>query len=183
MRLGLGLVLSLCSLRLAAGRPAVHSPLRAGTPVLTLEAADEMADAAIAEARARSFNDITVYVVDASGRTLVSKRMLGCPPLPSKLAHAKAMACVSTHASSRALKDKYVPDRAPQLVAMTVIGTSCGLPLAAVPGGVLCRDGASNCVVGAVGVSGASADEDEHCALAAALAVGLTTEPAKSALE
>mmetsp|Transcript_36894 Transcript_36894/g.91850 ORF Transcript_36894/g.91850 Transcript_36894/m.91850 type:complete len:278 (+) Transcript_36894:1786-2619(+) len=51
----------------------------------------------------------------------------------------------------------------------------------AVPGGVLCRDAASN-VVGAVGVSGASADEDEHCAILAAQAVGLTTEPAASAL-
>ena len=41
-----------------------------GPPVLTLEAADAMASAALAEATARSFNDISVCVVDASGRVL-----------------------------------------------------------------------------------------------------------------
>ncbi|KAJ1636454.1 hypothetical protein T492DRAFT_959049, partial [Pavlovales sp. CCMP2436] len=160
------------------GGPSWLAP---GKPVLTLDAADVMANAAIREARIRGFNDISVFVLDAHGRTIVSKTMLGCPNLPQRLAHAKAMSAVSTHSSSRALRDKYVPDRTPQLIAMTVVGTACELPLAAVPGGVLCRDAASN-VVGAVGVSGASADEDEHCAILAAQAVGLTTEPAASAL-
>jgi len=160
-----------------ASRSAI---LAAGRPTLTLEAADTMANAAINEARTRGFNDISVHVLDATGRTVVSKCMLGCPSLPHKLAHAKAMLCVSTHSSSRAVKDKYVPERTPQLLAMTIVGTDCATPIAAVPGGVLCR--ADGVVVGAVGVSGASADEDEHCALAAAHAVSLATEPAESAL-
>ena len=62
--------------------------------------------------------------------------MLNCPSLPHKLAHAKAMLCVSTHSSSRAVKDKYVPERTPQLLAMTIVGTDCATPIAAVPGGV-----------------------------------------------
>jgi uncharacterized protein GlcG (DUF336 family) len=125
---------------------------------------------------------ISVFVLDASGRTLVSKTMVACPTLPQKLAHAKALGCVSTHAaSSRALRDKYVPNRTPQLVAMTIVGTDCSLPIAAVPGAVLCRD-ASNHVVGAIGVSGASADEDEHCAIVGAQAIGLRTQPSESAL-
>ena len=37
-------------------------------------------------------------------------------------------------------------------------------------------------VVGAIGVSGASADEDEHCAVMGAKAVGLVTEPTESPL-
>ena len=160
-----------------ASRSAI---LAAGRPTLTLEAADTMANAAINEARTRGFNDISVHVLDATGRTVVSKCMLNCPSLPHKLAHAKAMLCVSTHSSSRAVKDKYVPERTPQLLAMTIVGTDCATPIAAVPGGVLCRD--DGVVVGAVGVSGASADEDEHCALAAAHAVSLATEPAESAL-
>ena len=162
----------------AADRSAILAP---GKPTLTLTAADTMASGAIAEAEARGFNDIAVFVLDANGRTIVSKTMPGCPNLPHELAHAKAMACISTHASSRALKEKYLPDRLYQLTAMTVVGTDARMPLAAVPGGVLCRDEAGT-VVGAVGVSGASADEDEHCALAAAQAVGLATEPTASAL-
>ena len=46
---------------------------------------------------------------------------------------------------------------------------------------MLCRDAANN-VVGAIGVSGAASDEDEHCAILGAKAVGLVTEPADSAL-
>ena len=55
-------------------------------------------------------------------------------------------------------------------------------PFIAVPGGVLCRDEAKN-VVGAIGVSGATADEDEHCAVVGAQAIGLVTEPAESPLK
>ena len=169
------------ALLLTASAEARSAILAPGRPTLTLEAADTMANAAINEARTRGFKDISVHVLDASGRTVVSKCMLGCPSLPHKLAHAKAMLCVSTHSSSRAVKDKYVPERTPQLLAMTIVGTDCATPIAAVPGGVLCRDD-DGTVVAAVGVSGASADEDEHCALAAARAVGLATEPGASAL-
>ena len=150
--------------------------------MLTLEAADEMASAALREARTRRFKDISVTVVDASGRVLVAKTMLGCPNLPPKLAHAKATLCTSMHASSRALRDKYVPDKTPQLIAMSIIGTDNQMPLAAFPGGVLCRDAGKD-VVGAIGVSGAAADEDEHCAIVAAQSVGLVTEPATSQLQ
>ena len=153
-----------------------------GKPVLTLAAADEMTNAAIREAEARGFNDVAVFVLDAQGRTLVSKAMLGVPSLPQKLAHAKAMVCVATHSNSRAVREKYVPDRTPQLLQMSIVGAAVEQPLAAVPGGVLCRDAAQN-VVGAVGVSGASADEDEHLAVVAAQAIpGLVSEPAISPL-
>ena len=75
-------------------------------PQLSLEAADAMASAAIAEAKTRKFKDISVFVVDATGRVLVSKPMLNCPPLIPEIAHGKAGAAVGTHSSSRALKDK-----------------------------------------------------------------------------
>lgn len=127
------------SLLLAASAEARSAILAPGRPTLTLEAADTMANAAINEARTRGFKDISVHVLDATGRTVVSKCMLGCPTLRHKLAHAKAMLCVSTHSSSRAVKDKYVPERTPQLLAMTIVGTDCATPIAAVPGGVLCR--------------------------------------------
>jgi glc operon protein GlcG len=157
--------------------------LAAGNPQLTLEAADTMASAAIAECKSKGFKDVSVFVLDGTGRTLVSKTMLGVPPLIPAIAEAKAGAAIGTHASSRALKDKYVPDRTPQLLAMTTIGAATAQPFAAVPGGVLCRDTATGAVIGAIGVSGASADEDEHCAIVGAQACMFKTEPAKSALQ
>ena len=156
--------------------------LAAGTPQLTLEAADTMASAAIAECKRKGFKDVSVFVLDGSGRTLVRKTMLGVPPLIPAIAEAKAGAAIGTHANSRALKDKYVPDRTPQLLAMTTIGASVHRPFAAVPGGVLCRDTKSGAVIGAIGVSGASADEDEHCAVVGAHSCGFLTDPANSAL-
>ena len=149
---------------------------------LTLEAADAMAQAAIDEARAKSFNDVSVSVFDAFGRELVAKTLPGCPLLIPQMAKAKAGAAIGTHANPRALKDKYLPDRQAQLLAMTTISNGAGMPFVAVPGGVLCRD-ADGDVVGAIGVSGASADEDEHCGVVGAQAAGWKTEPAQSALE
>jgi uncharacterized protein GlcG (DUF336 family) len=143
-----------------------------------------MANAALKEARERKYKPISVYVLNASGRTVVSKTMLGVPSMPQELAHAKAQLCVSVHSSSRAMRDKYLgrgEEGKSQLLVMTTIGSAANQPLAAVPGGVLCRDSDKN-VVAAVGVSGAAADEDEHCAITAALAVGLVTEPAVSPL-
>ena len=64
---------------------------------------------------------------------------------------------------------------------MGEIGAMVNQPLAAFPGGVLCRDASKN-VVGSIGVSGAAADEDEHCAITAAQSIGLSTEPSTSAL-
>lgn len=148
---------------------------------LTLEAADIMANTALAEAKAKQFKDISVTVLDASGRILVSKTQPGCPRLVPALATAKAGAVIGTHANSRALKDKYLPDRMAQLLAMTTVSGNTGTDFAAVPGGILCRD-AEGSVVAAIGVSGATADEDEHCGVVGAQAVGLVTEPAASAL-
>lgn len=69
------------------------------------------------------------------------------------LQRAKAGAAIGTHAASRALVDKYVPDRMAQLLAMTTLANANQQPFVAVPGGVLCRDAEQN-VIGAIGVSG-----------------------------
>jgi glc operon protein GlcG len=137
----------------------------------------------LAEAKARKFKDISVFVVDCNGRVIVSKTQIGCPRLNPSIALGKAGAAIGTHSSSRALKDKYtLSDRTPQLLAMTTISDSNKLPFIAVPGGVLCRD-EHGIVVGAIGVSGASADEDEHCAVIGAQICGFVTEPATSPLK
>lgn len=108
-------------LKLRGGKADDSRWLIPGKPTLTLEAADEMASAAIREATERGFNDVAVFVLDANGRTIVSKAMLNVPNLPVKLAHAKAMICVSTGSNSRAVRDKYVPDRTPQVAALETV--------------------------------------------------------------
>ena len=46
--------------------------------------------------------------------------MVGVPNLIPAIAEAKAGAAIGTHSSSRALKDKYVPDRYAVTVARTL---------------------------------------------------------------
>ena len=157
-----------------------------GTPALTLEAADHMSNVALNECAARSFRPVSVCVLDPSGRTLVQKTMVACATLAPDLAQAKARTCVGFHISSRQFRDGYINSeglgaKMPQALAMSIVGASAQQAVASFPGGVLCRDSANN-VVGAIGVSGAASDEDEHCAILGAQAVGLITEPAKSAL-
>ena len=161
---------------------ATSSPVVVSRKQLTLEAADTMASAALAEAAARNFKHVSVCVLDSSGRELVHKAPPECPLLIPAIARAKAGASIGTHSSSRALKDKYLPERMAQLVSMGVISAATQPNnFAAVPGGVLCRDKDGD-IVGAIGVSGASADEDEHCAIAGAAAIGLQTEPSCSSI-
>ena len=64
-----------------------------------------------------------------------------------------------------------------------IAAQSLQAPLAPFPGGVLVRGRAGGAVVGAIGVSGASADEDEECAIAGVRALGadFVTEPAGAA--
>lgn len=164
----------------------VPEALRPGSPILTLEAADEMTNVALREASSRSFNPVSVCVMDASGRTLVSKTMIGSSGLASEFARAKASTCIGMHCSSRELRDMYVNSegggpKVPQVLAMGTAAAAANQPMAPFPGGVLCRDATQN-VVCAIGVSGARSDEDEHCAITAAKAVGLLTEPASSQL-
>jgi uncharacterized protein GlcG (DUF336 family) len=160
--------------------------LAPGAPVLTLEAADQMANEALREASICGFNPISVVVMDAGGRVIISKTMISCAKLAPDFAQAKAAACIGQHCSSRELRDKYVNDQGtgpkmPQLVAMGIVGAAANHAIAPFPGGVLCRDTAGN-VICAMAVSGAASDEDEHCAIVAAQSVGLVTEPAVSQL-
>jgi len=157
-----------------------------GKPVLTLEAADEMATVALREAQSRSFNPVSVCVMDAGGRTIVTKTMIESSGLAPAFAACKASTCIAMHCSSRELRDMYISSegagpKMPQVLAMGTAGAAASLPLAPFPGGVLCRDAAQN-LLGAIGVSGARSDEDEHCAITAAQSVGLVTEPASSQL-
>lgn len=91
--------------------PSSVSLVTDAKPQLTLEAADAMATAAVAEATAKKFKDISVFVLDASGRVLVSKTMLNCPPLIPEIAHGK----VRSHASTPARTPPCTSTRPPLL--------------------------------------------------------------------
>ena len=133
---------------------------------LSLEVADIIATATVQTCLSKKFQPITVVVLDAAGHVVVSKRMDGCSPLGyPEFAAAKAKTAIITKHSSRTFRDKYTKDKKDsskfcQMLAMCTITQGNMAPF---PGGVVLKSGGE--VVGAVGVSGSTADEDELCAL------------------
>ena len=131
-----------------------------------MEIANKIADGAIDTCRLNGFNDFAVSVVNAAGQTIVHKVMDGCksPTIPL-YATAKAYTCISTMMSSREFRDKYTKDnntgRYCQMLSMVQITDG---KLAPFPGGVLIKNTQGK-IIGAVGCSGAAADEDEYCCL------------------
>lgn len=156
---------------------------------LTLSAADAIANASIAAvADLATRKPMCVTVLDSAGGILVQKRMDGCPDgAYVKISYAKARTCIHLRTSSRAFREKYTGSgevaKFTQAAGMVSIMEGELVP---VSGGVLIRstssaDGSTTVVVGAIGVSGAAADEDEYLAWKGVRAMtskgGLSTVP------
>ena len=134
-------------------------------PQLTLEHADTIANNIITCCKRNNFAPVTVFILDAWGSTLVSKRMDGCSPVGiPDFARAKAYSCVVNKYPSRVFRDRYTADEASakfgQMLGMVAISQGQMAPF---PGGILLKLGED--VIGSVGVSGAAGDEDEYCAI------------------
>lgn len=105
-------------------------------------------------------------MVDEQANVLVQKRMDGCIHVGiPEFSYAKAYTCVVTSLSSREFRDKYTSENNPaKFCQMNSMIDISGGRMAAFPGGILIRN-RDNDVVGAIGVSGASGDEDEYVCL------------------
>lgn len=153
---------------------------------LTLSAADAIANASIAAVSdLAAHKPMCVTVLDSAGGILVQKRMDGCPDgAYVKMSYAKAATCIHLRTSSRQFREKYTGSgeaaKFTQAAGMVSIMEGELVPVA---GGVLVRSSADGCtVVGAIGVSGAAADEDEYLAWKGVRAMtskgfGLSTVP------
>ena len=128
------------------------------------EDAQRMLDAARAEAK-KMGKAVTIVVVDGSGAPVVLERLDGTAAMTTLVAEGKAGASVFTGRDSALLKA--MADNNPALAA--AVAQRLGGRFMPLQGAVvLRRDGE---VVGAVGVSGASSEEDEQIAKAGAAVV------------
>lgn len=138
---------------------------------LDLATARTILDTALATARARGLKPLCVAVLDAAGSLKALAREDGTSPMRPKIAHAKAHGAIAMGLGSRALSDR--AERQPHFIA--AMGQLAEGALVAVPGGVLIRRGGE--IVGAVGITGDTSDNDEACAVAAIEAAGLEADP------
>jgi uncharacterized protein GlcG (DUF336 family) len=126
--------------------------------LLTLQQADRIIDSALQKARQLKLPPLAVVVLDDSGHIKAVKREDGASMFRVDIGQAKAWGAVAMGCSSRALANRAKQN---QNFFLGLAATSSGRLLPQ-QGGVLIRDG-GGAFLGAVGISGASGDEDEAC--------------------
>lgn len=136
---------------------------------LSLEKAAIIVDETLARAREWKLRPMCVAVLDDGGHLKVLKREDGAGILRPRIAVGKAWGALGLGASSRSIAER-LRDRPSFLGALADMSGGKVVPAA---GGLLICDGDE--VVGAVGVSGGTSDEDEDIARAGIAAAGLDT--------
>jgi uncharacterized protein GlcG (DUF336 family) len=134
---------------------------------MKLETAQTIVAAAVAHARAQKMKPLAVAVMDARGAIRALAAEDGTSRGRAKIAIGKANGAIEMGLGSRALAKR--AEQMPQFIA--ALDNALG-GLIPVPGGVLARDGSGE-IVGAVGISGDTSENDEACALAGVRAAGL----------
>jgi uncharacterized protein GlcG (DUF336 family) len=135
---------------------------------LTLDIARTIAEAALKTARDKSFKPLSIVVYDARGALKALLSEDGTSLKRAEIAMGKAYGALSLGVGSRAIH-KMATDR-PFFVAAAT--HAVGGQLVPVPGGVLIKD-AGGRILGAVGVSGDTSDNDEIAAAGGIEAAGL----------
>ncbi|MBV6307132.1 heme-binding protein [Candidimonas humi] len=138
---------------------------------LTLKQADAIAGGTLAKGKELGLAPLTVVVLDAGGHAVVLKRDDGSSIMRPELATAKAWGALGMGFGGRELARR--ANKAPGFFA--ALNSISDGRMAPVPGSALIRDGQGE-VIGAVGVSGDTSENDEACLVPAVLAAGLTPD-------
>lgn len=138
---------------------------------LTLAAAQNLVAKALATARAQAMKPLVVVVFDARGALKALAAEDGTSLRRAEIAMGKANGALALGIGSRAIAKR--AEEQPTFVAAVshLVGAAALVP---VPGGVLIRDGET--LLGAVGISGDTSDNDELCAVAGIEAAGFTAQ-------
>lgn len=135
--------------------------------MISFDEALALAARIFAEGQARACAPLAVAVVDASGTPVVLHRADGAPPMWARIALAKAATAVQFGCSSAQVQQLHQDYPA----LMGSIAPLVDGPMVTAAGGiVLRREGR---VVGGIGVSGDTSDNDAACATLAAEELGL----------
>ena len=141
---------------------------------VTLAQASIIVDAALEKGAALGLAPLTVAVLDGGGHLVAFKREDRSGILRADIATGKAWGALGMGFGSREIANR--SSKLPVFfTALTAVSQGRLVP---VPGGVLLLDRNMG-VIGAVGISGDTADNDEICAIAGVQAAGLTPDPGK----
>ena len=142
------------------------------TRPITLAEASAIIEVTLARAAEMKLKPLTVAVLDAGGHLKALARQDDTSTLRPEVAQGKARGAISLGMGSRAIFKRAQE----QPFFIQAINGLAGGSLVPVPGGVLVRD-AEGTIVGAVGVTGDTSDNDEACAIAGIEAAGYAADP------
>ena len=134
---------------------------------LTLHVARKILDAALAKGVEKKLKPLVITILDARGCVKVTAAQDGTSLMRAEIAHGKAYGALAMGMGSRALFQRAQE----QAYFVGAVNTLAQGRLVPVPGGVLIMDGTA--LLGAVGVSGDTSDNDEACAIAGIEAAGM----------
>lgn len=136
--------------------------------ILTLEHANRIVEAAFAKGAELKLKPLSVAVLDAGGHLIAFQRANGASTLRPQIAIGKASGALALGVSSRKIAEM-AAERPTFIGSLGPIAQAGIIPAA---GGVLIAD-ASGAVIGAVGITGDTSDNDEASAVAGVEAAGL----------
>ena len=134
--------------------------------------ANKIIETAIKKARDLELNPIMVVILDDRGAIKACLGEDGVSPLRFKIAYGKANGAYQMGMGSRALFNRAEQ----QAYFINSVNNLADGNLVPVPGGVLIRDEENN-IIGAIGISGDSSDNDEIAAVEALETEGFNADP------
>ena len=137
-----------------------------------LETAKSITAGVRAAGKDHGLKPLTVVVLDAGGHVVSVEREDGSSNNRFEIAFGKAYGALALGMGSRSLMAR--AEQQPYFI--TSAAAAIGGKLVPVPGGVLVKDAAGS-VIGCVGVSGDSSDNDELAAVAGITSVSLVAQP------
>ena len=140
---------------------------------LTLPQASIVVDKALEKGRELNLHPLTVVVLDAGGQLKAMKREDGSSLLRPEIATGKAWGTLGMGFGGREFARRMAGGGAGFIQALTV---ASGGKIVPVPGGVLIRASRNGEIIGAVGISGDTSDQDEVCAVHGIESAGLAPD-------
>ncbi len=140
---------------------------------MSLDEARQIIAAAFKKSGELGLKPLAVVVLDAGGHLRAVERQDGASIHRPEIARGKAYGALAMGLGSRTLNERVKGQGAPFIDAVNGVLDGRMVP---VPGGVLIRD-AEGGIIGAVGISGDTSDQDEACAVAGIAAAGLAADP------
>ncbi|MEC8660955.1 MAG: heme-binding protein [Pseudomonadota bacterium] len=135
---------------------------------ITLAQSRTLIDAALTKGRALDLKPLSVVVLDPRAAMVAMMSEDGVSQMRARIAHGKANAAIALGMGTRALMNRAEQ----QAYFIQAVNGVAGGDMVPVPGGVLIQD-QEGALLGAVGISGDTSDNDEAAAIAGIEAAGL----------